>query len=761
MLEATLFQVSQGIVGAALDVWSSRRNPNQSLAQLLDEQVPSAVERRRLERTFEEMQVTVAKRLAKDAGSGNLPDHERAAAISAASDSFAYASLNQEDLLNAAMSPSSVANIVRDRSRLVRRKAGLSEGADRLCDLLVDEMSAVLVQLVASLPNWNSRALTHLLRQQEELNASLKQTLDQFPSPASLSQVDRGLDSYRRSVISVLDRTDNIGFPGSAGPRFRLTDTFVRPNFTVASGTVPMDWAVADHPRLFIVGPAGSGKTSALRSIAVGAARMSLDGISSKFNEYLPMYVQLRRGVHLEAYGAGLEYLAKAAFPALDSEEMLVLLRERCEAGKVIFLFDGLDEIEPHLRSRWLEWFAGFLNTYPNNRFLVTSRVRSFGEGFVDHGFSAASVDGLNVDGTAKLIRQWFAAADGLGGHRSVTETAEQAASLTRLIAVSYRLRHLAASPLMCALMCSIYHERGALPLRGADIYSHIVDLLVERRDAERGIRGLDSIPKPEALILLGELAKNMVILGVQDVTVERARAVLQEASTPLVRLQIDGSEIFDHLRARSGLLIEPSYGRIQFINVALMEYLAAQSFLESDQVGTLVEHAHDATWRSVVVLAAAQARPWQAEQLARGLLSRCQMDSDRGVAIASTLQESVASMVRLSPALREDCRTVLPEEGHVPSHVLRVRMAGTLGQAHAHSLYDWLVRERGLGDSESFVVLNAVEPNPTLTLIGDDRPDRASVVRGVIDWWEAARVGGALELVISEESVKVSLSEE
>ena len=62
-LEAAVSSLSRNLIATVMEAWFSRRKPHQTLAQLLEDQVPSAIERRRLERAFEGMQDAVAERL--------------------------------------------------------------------------------------------------------------------------------------------------------------------------------------------------------------------------------------------------------------------------------------------------------------------------------------------------------------------------------------------------------------------------------------------------------------------------------------------------------------------------------------------------------------------------------------------------------------------------------------------------------------------------------------------------------------------------
>ena len=760
-MDPAITSLSASLVNTVMEVWFSRRKPNQTLAQLLEDQVPSAVERRRLERTFESMQDAVADRLMRDAYTQRLPENEINAAILAASDSFVAASLTQEDLLSAAMSPTAVAEVVRARSGNVRNAARLSAQGNHLYDRLIDETSAILVTVVSSLPNWENRALAYLLRRQEDIGSTIAEALDRLPSSPASDVAADPLTSYRQSLVSALDRVETAGFPVSdAMSGLRLSETFIRPSVLSGRSRLPLDWALADHPRLFLSGPAGSGKTSILKWLAISSARQSLDGLMSFLNDFLPVYVPLRGAAGSDVPVVDSDHLARIAFPAFESGQLTGMVRQRCEAGSALLLFDGLDEIDAGSRRLWLGWLSAMTERYPDNRFVVTSRTSPFDvEPLVDQRFATASLEALDDQSTAQLIRQWFAAAAPLDSAWSESSPVESASRLTRIIESNNRLHDLAATPLMCALMCALFRERGDLPLLGADVYSEFIEMLVERRDTERGIAGIRELPKPEALILLEELARRMVLDGVTEFSRDNAHVIVAETALSLPRLQMDPDEALQHLLTRSGLLIEPASGRVEFVHRTFMEFLAARSFVENDDLGRLIQRAHDAGWHSVIVLAASQARPWQGEQLVQGMLRRFREEPRRRVAVAAVLQESIASMVRLSPSLREECEALWRQQADtlMPRVVVRIESGRA---SELSSLYDWLAGDDEIRKTGPVLVSRSHgDPEgPALVITGDRPPDMVRIIKSVLGWHLAIPPREQCGVVIEGDDARVTI---
>jgi predicted NACHT family NTPase len=560
-------------------------------------------------------------------------------------------------------------------------------------------------------------------------------------------------------LVSALDRVETVGFPVSdAMSGLRLSETFISPSVLAGRSRLPLDWALADHPRLFLSGPAGSGKTSILKWLAISSARQSLGGLMSFLNDFLPVYVPLRGAAGSEVPVADSNQLARIAFPSFESDQLAGIVRQRCEVGTALLLFDGLDEIDTRSRRSWLGWLSEMTGRYPDNRFVITSRTPPFGvEPLMDQRFATASLEILDNQSKAQLIRQWFAAVAPLEDAWSESSPAESASRLTRIIESNSRLHDLAATPLMCALMCALFRERGDLPLLGADVYGAFIDMLVERRDTERGITGIRELPKPEALMLLEELAQRMVLDGVTEFSRDNAQAIVAKAALSLPRLQMNPGEALEHLLTRSGLIIEPASGRVQFVHLTFMEFLAARSFVENDNLTLLIKQAHDPAWHSVIVLAASQARLWQGEQLVEGMLQRCQEEPRRRVAVAAVLQESIASMVRLSPSLREESEALWRQQADnlTPRVVVKIESGRA---SELSSLYEWLAGDDEIRKSGPVLVSRShSEPEENALVIAGDRPpNMVRIIQSVLGWHRAILPRDQCAVLIEGDGVRV-----
>jgi hypothetical protein len=111
-------------------------------------------------------------------------------------------------------------------------------------------------------------------------------------------------------------------------------------------------------------------------------------------------------------------------------------------------------------------------------------------------GFSPVILEPMVPAELRELVRQWHLAIRHAG---SLPFTADElrgyeAALLARLEGGAH-LRALASTPLLAAMMCALNLDRATqLPRDRMGLYAAVLDLLLERRDTERGIRANQDI---------------------------------------------------------------------------------------------------------------------------------------------------------------------------------------------------------------------------------------------------------------------------
>src|SRR3989442_8976133 len=148
--------------------------------------------------------------------------------------------------------------------------------------------------------------------------------------------------------------------------------------------------------------------------------------------------------------------------------------------------------------------------------------------------------------------------------------------SLTEYLKEQIKRRHpirlLAASPLLCAMLCALNRERKKqLPVNRIDLYRACCALLMERRDKDSHV---DLSDYPAQVLtydqkerLLEDLAYNMLKEGLSEVSVAQVdeRFTRKLANMPKEPEDITASDARKLFIQRSGLIREPIEGMIDF----------------------------------------------------------------------------------------------------------------------------------------------------------------------------------------------------
>ncbi|MEZ0110958.1 hypothetical protein ABH920_004973 [Catenulispora sp. EB89] len=727
-----------------------RHGPNAKISEVVAEQVPDVMDRRRVTRQLETAAETVAARLVSDPVEfRGLADAERLEAMTAVAESWAAAELTVQDVIEADMDPVSVADLIRRRSGRDERHR-LSGPAQSFYDFLLRETTAVLIAVVTGLPTFPSHALTTLLRREGELSEIVDGAVSRLSD--GTVQTAEPEASYRSTVADVLDRVELFGFDVAATVQHqRLTDTFAQPTVQIQRTDLPLDWAVCDNRLLFLHGPAGSGKTSILKWLAVSSARRAHSGLLTPLNDLLPLYVQAR-GLRNEAdFPADIHALTRLALPAATTHATESAIRRRAAEGGLLILIDGIDETSPEVQKRTLSWLEHIIGSYPACQYVVTSRHGGRWAPFLEsRSFAIAEVLPLDRSATTQLVRQWFGL---LGGGEPTSETNR----LLDIIEADSRLRDIASTPLMCTLACLLFREQGELAFHGFEIYRAFIEMFVERRDVQRAISGSRGLPRHETLLLLGRLALQMVLADVTELSKEQAVHYLDEERMALPRALLSSEVTYDYLVQRSGMLIEPAPDRVQFVHRSFMEYLCAESFLDHHSVDELVRNAHKPTWRGIVPMTTALSHGRQTEEIVHGLLERYRREPLRRTVLDPVLQACMVGVSRLDPEIRHEVdlvrrRNPLTAKG---SQQLTLRLAD---ENDLRRLHEWLYSE----SVEPFghpAVVSDIGPDDTITLTSSAALSIGEVVQVIFRWLRlnSSRISSTVEVVMGD-GVKVTI---
>ncbi|MFD4633632.1 NACHT domain-containing protein [Streptomyces sp. NPDC058284] len=428
---------------------------------------------------------------------------------------------------------------------------------------------------------------------------------------------------------------------------------------------LPADQALATHDRVLLRGEAGSGKTTLVQWLAVGAARgdMADPGGAGKHMTYLddrvPYVLPLRTLTrHGERLPAPADFLASVGCPLAGTQpkgwEARVLT-----AARALVLIDGIDEIPEAERARTRAWLSDLIDAFPGNRWLVTSRPSAVREDWLtEEGFTELTLSAMRGAEVAAFVERWHAAAT-TGVPEEDTALARYEAQLLEAVRSKPDLGRLATNPLMCGLICALHRDRrGFLPLGRKDLYTAALSMLLVRRDRERHMAVPELREEPQ-LQLLQRLAYWLIRNGRTVMDVSRAESLIADALPAVPELAVlgDARAVYTHFLHRSGLLREPGPGTVHFVHRTFQDFLGARAAVDEGDFGLLARHAADDQWEDVIRMAVAQARPRERAEILTGLLAYGDGHPDERARkrihlLAAACLEHAAE---LAPAVREE----------------------------------------------------------------------------------------------------------
>lgn len=562
-------------------------------------------------------------------GYAGLPEHERLAAVAAVQDTFAAAApLDTERLFAADLDPERLADGLR------RPVPDLAEGAQGLYAELLGLCCAHVVEQLTAQPSFAARAAVEQTRRTGALlrertvaqggDGRFEQRYAEFVA-ATHSRVELyGVTlGARRRAEWPLD-TAYLSLAVS-GPRDHAAPGEGLPGG--ARAPVRVEQALAEHRRLLLRGPAGSGKSTLTQWLALNAARRTFGPELADWNLCVPFVLRLRSFTGRDGLPLPEDFLPASGVPLRAPDGWV---EELLAGGRALVLVDGVDEVPARLRDRTENWLKSLITAFPQARYVVTTRPSAVPEDWLSgRRFTAYSLLPMERDDIRAFVRHWHDAARlecGLDAEREALDRYE--AHLGQAVATRRDLGRLATNPLMCALLCALNRDRRMhLPRARKELYDAALDMLLVRRDTEREIASVEGVvlSRDEQTALLQRLAYWLIRNGQVEASRDEVVALLDEwlAAMPQVREQGDAEQVFTHLLIRSGLLREPVAGYVDFVHRTFQDYLGAKAAVEARDFGVLVRNAHDDQWDDVVRMAVGHARVEERGRLLRQLLRR------------------------------------------------------------------------------------------------------------------------------------------
>lgn len=778
--EAAALRLGTSVAGAAARWWLGARRREQErslpLEELIRVRVPGLRHQREVRQQFDQIINAVYDRLesALHHAFERLEENGRQAVLNAVCDVFAQADLSDETLLDLNAQP---AELVRHLTGSIRPPVGLNEAETRLYTTLLAECAEYYVHIVRSLPPFEERATAELLARTAGLGSAVASILERLPDRSLFAPEGTDQDTaFRRKYLELvsreLDEIELFRRPSGqkAPPRIRSSVAYVslratgddgdrrrrsprsrpllKPDMsdwelpgTGASGT-GVEEAVSGARRVLLRGEAGSGKTTLLRWLAVTAARGAFTGALTDWNGLTPVLIKLREysGRPFPAPEAMLDGVAGPITGLMPRG----WVERQLDAGTVLLLIDGVDELHDRERRTARDWLRTLLRQYGDGRVIVTSRPAAAAPDWLrQEKFTALHLERMTPPELAAFVRQWHQAVREVGDDLPcpAEEIPRYEQSLLTSLKERAHLQSLAGTPLLAAMLCAMHLNQGRqLPRDRMELYRNALDTLVHNRDAERNVPSAadGKLSLGDKLVLLRDLAWRLSDNNRTEIDLDRAAGHVGAKLRTMRHLDgLDGPAVLEQLRHRSGILRSPAENRMDFVHRTFQEYLAAEEAAQEDRIGNLVGRAHLDQWRETIIMTAGHANTPQREELLGGILDRAEREPRHARALrllAASCQETLPSVPDgLGHRLDDAVTRLLPARRKTDPPALA---------AVGPSLLRWLPRSL-----EELTESTAAQTVRTAALIGGEQAldllttyaedSRGDVIRALIEAWD------------------------
>ncbi|MFF4085364.1 NACHT domain-containing protein [Streptomyces nigra] len=441
--------------------------------------------------------------------------------------------------------------------------------------------------------------------------------------------------------------------PGVAMPFWHQSFVDIRLSERGRSKQRPLaHWLGGSKPSVLnIVGGPGSGKSTLLRHLALKAAEGEL-----RSSRDLPVLLSLPDHAP-DAVGSesSLAEAINASLGELQGRGREEWFGQQLDAGRCLVLLDGLDEVPDPLRSAVMTWIARQVDRYPDNDFVIASRIRPRGS-WPSPPVRTLDLQPLTDTQIADYMRRQLSS--GLVRTTAVPGSRDET---LRELRNRPSLMELARTPLLLALATNTARVTGRLPVNRTALFGELVEHLLARRP-----RSSSELSPAQRLRIIRVLALAMTEDGRDQAPEDWCAKTIEEA----LRRSGSGSPgQFLGLMVDEGVLVPMAGGHYAFAHQAFQEYLAASQIGAQGSVRLLVDHVEDARWRDIILTWASwvDASPVIEACLRRGTEATLALALDCATATPQIDPELRSELARLRRRRR---RTAAPTKDALAAYV-------------------------------------------------------------------------------------------
>ncbi|WP_235526598.1 NACHT domain-containing protein [Nostoc piscinale] len=346
-----------------------------------------------------------------------------------------------------------------------------------------------------------------------------------------------------------------------------------------------------------VLGGPGAGKSTFLRKMGLEALKGKRGGFQ---HNCIPVFIELKRftssDVDIEKFIT--EEFSICGFPSADKFTAKAL-----EAGKLLILLDGLDEIPTKNLTEAINQIQNFVDKYDGNRFITSCRTAAHRNCF--RRFSDVIMADFDDEQMQQFIANWF--------QSEADKQAKTGDKCWELLQKSENsaAKELGHTPLLLTFLCLVYDRSQNFPDNRSVLYKKALRILLEEWASEKRIlrdeiyQGLHTELEE---ILLSEIAytgfeSDRLFFSQRDI-VQQIKSFL--ASNLNAPQHLDGEAVLNAIAVQQGILVERAEDIFSFSHLTLQEYLTAQYIDDHRLVEKLVTvHLTDERWKEVFLLVA------------------------------------------------------------------------------------------------------------------------------------------------------------